>query len=68
MILGSFQNVVEKTCLQIIFLIYVYKEDMALNNLQWLVCLKTKPNLSHLKIVLPTNYSLKIIRMNGSWH
>ena len=22
----------------------MYKEDMALNNLQWLVCHKTKPN------------------------
>ena len=22
---------------------YVYKEDLALNNLQWLICHKTKP-------------------------
>ena len=27
-----------------IYLIYMYKEDLALNNLQWLMCLKTKPN------------------------
>ena len=32
--------------LSIIFfhLIYMYKEDLALNNLQWLICHKTKPN------------------------
>ena len=24
---------------------YMYKEDLALNNLQWLICHKTKPNL-----------------------
>ena len=23
----------------------MYKEDLALNNLQWLICNKTKPNL-----------------------
>ena len=27
-----------------IYLIYMYKEDLALNNLQWLICHKTKPN------------------------
>ena len=27
-----------------IFNIYIYEEDLALNNLQWLVCHKTKPN------------------------
>ena len=26
-------------------MIYKYKEDLALNNLQWLICHKTKPNL-----------------------
>ena len=26
------------------YLIYMYKEDLALNNLQWLVCPKTKQN------------------------
>ena len=30
-----------------IYLIYMYKEDLALNNLQWLICHKTKQN--HLK-------------------
>ena len=29
---------------QIIYLIYMYKVDLALNNLQWLICLKTQPN------------------------
>ena len=40
---GSFKNVISKMCLQFIYLIYMYKEDLALNNLQWLICHKTKP-------------------------
>ena len=28
--------------LEIICLIYMYENDLALNNLQWLICLKTK--------------------------
>ena len=31
-------------CLEIIYLIHMYKKDWALNNLQWLICHKTKPN------------------------
>ena len=31
-------------CLQIIYSIQTYKEDLALNNLQWLICHKTQPN------------------------
>ena len=27
-----------------IYLIYRYKQDLALNKLQWLICYKTKPN------------------------
>ena len=27
-----------------IYLMYMYKEDLALNNLQWLIGHKTKPN------------------------
>ena len=27
-----------------IYLIYMYKEDLALNNLQWLICHKTQQN------------------------
>ena len=28
------------------YLIHMYKEDLALNNQQWLTCHKTKPNKS----------------------
>ncbi len=27
-----------------IYLIYIYKKDLALNNLQWLICHETKSN------------------------
>ena len=27
-----------------IYLIYMYKKDFALNNIQWLICHKTQPN------------------------
>ena len=30
--------------LQTIYLIYMYKKDLALNNLQWLICHPTKRN------------------------
>ena len=30
-------------CLQIIYLLYMYKQDLELNNLQWLICHKTQP-------------------------
>ena len=40
---GPFKNVINKICLQIIYLIYMYKEDLALNNLR-LICYKTQPN------------------------
>ena len=30
-------------CLEIIYLKFMYKKDLALNNLQWLICHKTKP-------------------------
>ena len=33
-------------CLEIIYLIYMYKEDLVLNNLQVLICHKTQPNHS----------------------
>ena len=54
---GLFENVIYKICLQIIYiyilyiyihthtyLIYMYKENLALNNQQWLICHKTKQN------------------------
>ena len=30
-------------CLQIKYVIYMYKLDLALDNLQWSICHKTKP-------------------------
>ena len=34
---GSFKNAFYKMCLEIIYLIYMYKKDLALYNLQWLI-------------------------------
>ena len=34
-------------CLEIIYLIYIYKKDLALDNLQWLICHETKPCQTH---------------------
>ena len=41
---GSFKNVIYKICLEIIHLIYIYENYLALNNLQLLICYKTIPN------------------------
>ena len=38
-----FKNV-NKMCLQIYICVCMYKQDFAFNNLQWLICHKTKPN------------------------
>ena len=43
---SSFENFIYKMCLQIIYLIYMYKEDLSLNNLQGLICHKTQPTIS----------------------
>ena len=52
---GSFKNVIDKMFTNYIYIyIYIYfcvcvcvcKQDMVLNDLQWLICLKTKPNHS----------------------
>ena len=32
----------------------MYKEELALNNLQWLICHKTKPNQSQFSLVIST--------------
>ena len=40
---GSFKNVINKMYLQIPN-IYLYKQDLALNNLQWLIYHKTQQN------------------------
>ena len=42
---GSFKNIINKMCWQNMYLIYMYKQDLALNNLQQLICHKTQPNL-----------------------
>ena len=41
---GSFKDVIYKMCLEIIYYYIMYKKDLALNNLQWLICHKTKQN------------------------
>ena len=41
---GLLKNVIYKMYLEITSLMYTYKKDLALNNLQWLICLKTKPS------------------------
>ena len=41
---GSFKNVIYKMYLEIIYLIYMYQKDLALNDVQWMICHKTKPN------------------------
>ena len=41
------------------YLIFMYKEDLALNNLQWLICHKTQPNQ-----ILYIQY----ICINRIWH
>ena len=38
---GSFKNVIYKKCIS---KSYMYKEDLVLNNLQWLIYHKTQPN------------------------
>ena len=42
---GLFKNVIYKMYLEILYLIYMYKNDLALNDLEGLICHKTKPNL-----------------------
>ena len=37
--------VINKMCLQIIYNWYMYKQDFAFNNQQWLICHKTELNL-----------------------
>ena len=45
------KNVIYKTYLEIIHLIYMHKKDLALNNLQWLICNQTKQIDLFLKII-----------------
>ena len=45
MSLSLFKNIINKMCLQIMYSINMHTQDLALNNLQWLICHKTKRNL-----------------------
>ena len=42
---GSFKDVIYKMCLGVTYLIYIYKEDLALNNLQCLLSYLPTPPL-----------------------
>ena len=42
MSIGLFKNFINKMCLQIIYLTYIYKQDLALNNPQGLICHKAQ--------------------------
>ena len=55
---GSFKGVIYKMCLEIIYLIYIYKKDLAINNLQLLICHKTKPNQTKPNQILTLSFSL----------
>ena len=39
-------------CLEIIYLIYMYIKDLALNNLLWLICYKTKQEKRSLSVII----------------
>ena len=43
MSLNSFKNIIIKMCSQIIYL--DIRQNLALNNQEWLICHTTKPNL-----------------------
>ena len=49
--LGSFKNVICEMCIKIIYLIYMYKKDLQLINLQWLIYNKTQPKQT--KCIIP---------------
>ena len=40
----TFKNGIQKMCLKIIDIYIRYKENLALNNLQWLIYYKIQPN------------------------
>ena len=41
---------INKMCWQIIYLMQMYKQGLALNNQQWFICHKTKPNQTNSSI------------------
>ena len=58
---GSFKNVIYKICLQIIYPINRYKEDLALNSRQRFICHKTQPNQTKLNLHLTVLDSFNLI-------
>ena len=48
-------------------LIYMYKENLALNNLQWLICHKTQPNKTISYIYLIYIYKENLALNNPQW-
>ena len=53
-----FKNVIYKMCLEIIYLIYMNKNDLALNSLKWL-----KPNLTVYKKMSSSLFKKDIDKM-----
>ena len=41
---GSFKYVINEMCLEIKYLISIYKKNLALTDVQWLICHKTQLN------------------------
>ena len=64
---GSFKNVIYKMCLQFIYLIYMYKQYLALNNFQGLICHKTKLNKFPYIYIYIYIYEYSLVQLNRSW-
>ena len=47
------------------YLIYTYKPDLALNNLQWLICYKTKPSHIYLIYIYMHKEDLALNNLQG---
>ena len=58
---GLFKNVIYKMSLEIIYFIYMYRKNLALNDLQWLICHKIKLNQPMTKLF--NNDKLKVIKI-----
>ena len=44
---GSFKDIIYKTMIKIIYSIYMYEKDLALNNLERFILHKIKPNQTY---------------------
>ena len=64
---ASLKNIIYKMCLEIIYLIYMYKEDLALDNQQWLICHKTQPHQTTKRWVVVLGMTLNCIQWKGSF-